>query len=240
MKLFRNAATSVRLQIIGYIVFYTCWIIPVILSDGLSLQGDLGLAVLLTQLGVGGFLILLGAVAQKREADDPNYEIPRNFFRVFRAWQLLLMAALVLFFGSVFGRQIGWWRFVCSFGMFGCLIAAAVVGIIQRKKGKTNHVSVGGGKMIKTTGAVVTPIRCGGCFKLVNPDDLRIFDGKRYCSACYMSAFDKKQQEEQKHAQKLQTHCCICKRAFPQSSFHLIEDKFVCDECFQKEFSVTI
>ncbi len=243
MKLFKNTTKGTRFQIIGYVVFFTCWIIPIILTDVLSLQGHEGLIFMLCQMGIGGFLILFGGAVNKREDNDPNYVIPKNFFRVFKAWQLLLMAALVMFFGSVFGNMDGnegWWTTALLLGMYGCLIAAAVVGIIQHKKNKKNFVSVGNGKMIRAGSPVVHSIHCDGCNKLLNPDDLRVFDGKRYCSSCYISAVEKKQTEEKEHAKGLQTLCSVCKRTFPQSSFHIVNDKYICDECFQKEFSVDL
>ena len=244
MKLFKNTSKGTRFQIIGYIVFFTCWIIPIILTDVLSLRGHEGLVFMLCQMGIGGFLILFGGAVNKREDSDPNYVIPKNFFRVFKARQLLLMAALVMFFGSVFGNMDGnegWWTAALLIGMYVCLIAAAVVGIIQHKKNKKDFVSVGNGKMIRTSSPVSASIRCNGCNKLLNPNDLRAFEGKKYCSSCYMNAFAKKQiKDESGNSKPLQCHCSICNRVFPQSSFHIVNDKFICDECFQKEYSVNL
>ena len=240
MKLFKNTSKGTRFQIIGYIVFFTCWIIPIILTDVLSLRGNEGLIIMLCQMGVGGFLILFGGAVNKREDNDPNYVIPKNFFQVFKAWQLLLMAALVMFFGSVFGNMDGnegWWTAVLLFGMYVCLIAAAVVGIIQHKKNKKNFVSVGNGKMIRTSSPVAASIRCNGCNKLLNPDDLRMLEGKKYCSSCYMATIAEMQKEkENKSTKELQTQCSVCGKEFPKSSFHVVDDCYICDACFQKKY----
>ena len=243
MKIFKNIAKGSRFKIIGFIVFFSCWIIPLILTDGFEIQGHIDMIIMLVQMGAGGFLILFGDAINKRESNNPNYEIPKNIFRVFKAWQILLIITALVFVLleiSIF-CEFGWMNSILAIVMYGFATSTAVVGIIQHKKNKKDFVSVGNGKMIRTSSPVSASIRCNGCNKLLNPNDLRAFEGKKYCSSCYMNAFAKKQiKDESGNSKPLQCHCSICNRVFPQSSFHIVNDKFICDECFQKVYSVNL
>lgn len=243
MKLFKNIAKGTRFQIIGYIVFFSCWIAPIILIEGLSLRGNEGMLIMLIQMGIGGFLMFFGWAINKRKANDPNYEIPKSFFRVFKAWQILLIVTSLIFLLFVISLvyKLDWLSRVLAIFMHGFAISAAVVGIIQNKKNKNTFVSVGGGKMVRANSQGNSSVLCGGCKKLLNSNDYRIFEGNKYCSSCYMKVLAEKQEKDKSTNEKIfQTKCSVCKRAFPQSAFHIVNDKYLCDDCFKKNFDVNI
>lgn len=242
MKLFRNLTKGNRFQIIGYIVFFTCWIIPLILIDGFKLQGRKYMIVMLSQMFVGGFLILFGGAINKRENDNPNYEIPKNFFRVFKAWQILLIVTALIFLLLVISLvyESKWLSKVLTIVMYGFAISATVVGIVQHQKNKKNFISVGGGKMVRANSRV-NSVWCCGCNKLLNPDDFNTYKGKKYCYSCYMKILAEKQEKDKStNVKTLKTQCSVCKRPFPQSAFHIVNNKFLCDDCFKKMFDVDL
>ena len=247
MKFFKNIKKGVRLQIIGYIVFFTCWIIPAIITDCLKIQGHIDVIVMLLQMAVGGFLILCGGAIGKKEKEDPSYVIPRNILKVFKAWQILLMIAVVLFFALAFSDlyvETGWLTVVLSFAMYGCFIAAAILGIIQHQKNKKNFVSVGGGKQIRVSNSTSDVPRatvfCLDCRKEILQSDSRNLDGRRLCGSCYMNRMAKVNEiKADAQNKELHTPCAVCNRDFPKSSLHIVDDRFICDDCFQQEYGVT-
>ena len=241
MRLFNKSAKGITFQIIGVIIILTSWIIPTIFVGKLSTDGHAEVMVLLGQMVIGLFLFLFGWAVQKREDEDPNYKIPINILKVFKAWQILLMIAVISFYVLVIGdfdKEHDQIRSILKFAMLIFSIAAIVVGIVQHQNDNKNYIKVGREKMIRTKRK--EPIWCNGCQKILNPQDYFTHEGKKYCCSCYMILTEQEQIKNKENRIAKQIRCSVCKRLFPKSSFHLVNNELMCDECFKKEYSVDL
>ncbi len=239
-----NFSKGKLLQIVGDIVFFTCWILPLLFTEGWKASANVGMIVLVWQMAIGGFLMFFGSAIQKEETRDPDCQILKSIFNVFSNWQIFLIIALAIMLVLLSISILCEFDEMMNFVMVGILLFVLVSAIgnsVQNQKRKEDVQSPGGGNRTPAYTPYNPSAKCKRCNKALNYDDRCYFEGAYYCSSCYMEVEAARQRAtEEKSKLQLQTNCHICGRLFPKSNFHVVDDQFICEECFQKEFSVKL
>ena len=228
-----------RIRISGWITlgaafFFVTFIARAVVNE------QVGAALARFLLIAGILLIITGHTVEKHEAEDPKYSIPRNVFKIYQPWQLLMIGSivallLIILHGNIDKSWISAALLVPAFGLF---IASLAVKKHSRQKPQ-DYVPVGDGKLVKVGPA--PKIICSGCHKEVGQSKVFRVNNRDYCMSCYSGIkFAEQMKKDSLREKALQTKCSGCGKCFPQSSMHNVNGKYLCEDCFGIEFTVDI
>ncbi|MBO4870178.1 MAG: hypothetical protein J5585_10760 [Clostridia bacterium] len=236
MKAKGKSKTGNILRAVGLLLILTCWLMPAALTDS-RVHIMILLYVMSCQVFVGGVIYRTGVTVKKNKEDDPYYNVPKNPFRLFRGWQLGLFAVLIAFYAALFLCRYVTGKFDVIFPLV--FLASPVIVItaaIIRQKKNVNMPRSSGGRALRGNTSTAPTLRCNGCNKEITSSDGKYFDGRAYCSSCFLKKIAEREETGGEKSEETQMKCSVCGKEFPPSALSVINDKVYCGDCFAREY----